>query len=128
MTRWVVHARAEFDAVHALVSYRGEPEGPHRHRWAVEIRVATHRLGPEGYALDFHELRRLLEDEVAPLDGADLNRHPEIGRPTPSAERVAQVLAARLAPRCAALGGRLISISIWEGPDNRVDLELDPGA
>ena len=63
--------------------------------------------------------------EAAPLRGADLNHHPEIGRPTPSAERVAEVVAARLEPGIAALGGRLLTTSVWEGPDNRVDLCLE---
>jgi 6-pyruvoyl-tetrahydropterin synthase len=124
MARWVIHSRTSFDADHALTNYQGRPEAPHRHTWQVAIRVGTERLNPEGYALDFHDVHRVLADAVAPLDGSDLNRHPEIGRPTPSAERVAEVLADRLQPVFETAGGSLLEVSVWEGPDNRVDLVL----
>jgi 6-pyruvoyl-tetrahydropterin synthase len=124
MARWVVHSRACFDARHALASYRGLPEAPHDHRWEVAIRVGVDELNGEGYAVDFHAVHAALADVVAPLRGADLNDHPEIGRPSPSAERVAEVLAGRLHPAVGAIGGRLLTVSVWEGPENRVDLEL----
>jgi 6-pyruvoyl-tetrahydropterin synthase len=127
MTRWVIHSRTAFDAVHALTSYHGAPETPHSHRWQVAIRVGTDSLNVDGYALDFHEVHAQLAEAVAQLADSDLNRHPEIGQPSPSAERMAEVLARRLERRMAALGGRLLSVSVWEGPDNRVDLELDSG-
>lgn len=125
MTRWVVHARAGFTARHALTSYLGAPEASHSHSWQVAVRVGTGRLNDEGYAVDFHAVRHALQRLTAPLDGSDLNAHPEIGVPTPSAERVAEVLAARLAPVVEELGAGLLSVSVWEGPENRVDLILD---
>jgi len=123
--RWVVHSRAAFDAVHALTSYRGEPEAPHSHRWQVAIRVGVDALNDDGYALDFHDVHAMLAAAVAPLNGADLNHHPEIGRPSPTAERVAEVLAQHLSPSCAELGGKLLEVSVWEGEENRVDLVLE---
>ncbi len=113
MSRWVVHARASFTACHALTRYLGEPEASHSHPWQVAVRVGTDRLNDEGYAVDFHAVHRALRSLIAPLDGGDLNAHPEIGAPTPSAERVAEVIAGWLAPvvqrarRAPALGERL---------------------
>jgi 6-pyruvoyl-tetrahydropterin synthase len=124
VSRWVVHARAEFDARHALTSYLGSPEAPHEHRWAVAVRVATAELNPEGYAVDFHALRAALERCAAALDGTDLNLHPEIGIPSPTAEHLAVVIAGWIEPEVRDFGARLIGVSVWEGPDNRVDLEL----
>ena len=125
MSRWVVHARAAFKARHALTVYKGAIEESHLHDWQVEVRVGAHALGPEGYALDFHEVRQILVEALAPLYGSDLNTDPEIGRPSPTAERVAEVLAERLTPQYEAIGGRLLSLSVWEGPDNQVDLILE---
>jgi 6-pyruvoyl-tetrahydropterin synthase len=125
VSRWVLHSRAAFEARHALTSYRGAPEAPHSHRWQVAIRVGAEALNPDGYALDFHDVHALLAAAVAPLEGADLNHHPEIGRPSPTAERLAEVLAAHLTPQCAALGGTLLEVSVWEGEENRVDLHLE---
>jgi len=124
MTRWVIHSRTTFDARHALTSYQGEPEGSHHHRWEVAIRVGSDSLNAEGFALDFHEVHRVLEEATAPLRDSDLNHHVEIGRPTPTAERLAEVLAEILRPPLAAIGGELLTVSVWEGPENRVDLLL----
>lgn len=124
MSRWVIHSRATFNARHALTSYLGAPEQPHNHEWEIAIQVGTDDLGAEGFALDFHAVHALLEQVVAPLRGGNLNRHHEIGHPTPSAERLAEVLAAHLQPGLADIGGRLLVVSIWEGRDNRVDLCL----
>jgi 6-pyruvoyl-tetrahydropterin synthase len=124
MSRWVVHSDAQFVAKHALTSYRGEPEESHQHRWRVAIRVGVDHLNDEGYAVDFHGVHGALAGQVEALDGTDLNDHPEIGSPTPSAERVAEILAGWLEPIIADLGGRLLTVSVWEGPENRVDLDL----
>jgi 6-pyruvoyl-tetrahydropterin synthase len=125
MSRWVVHAQAAFKARHALTAYKGEVEASHLHDWQVEVRIGADALGPEGYALDFHEVRQILVEALAPLYDSDLNTDPEIGRPSPTAERVAEVLAERLTPQYEAIGGRLLSLSVWEGPDNQVDLILE---
>jgi 6-pyruvoyl-tetrahydropterin synthase len=127
MARWIVHSRTAFNARHALNSYHGEPEESHDHRWGVAVKVGAAELNDECFSIDFHEVHRVLTDAVAPLRDTDLNHHPEIGRPTPSAERVAEVLAAILRPPLTAIGGKLLMVSVWEGPDNRVDLVLEPG-
>jgi len=125
VSRWVVHARASFTAHHALTRYLGEPEASHAHPWQVAVRAGTDRLTDEGYAVDFHALNQALATLVAPLDGSDLNDHPEIGVPTPTAERLAEVIAGWLTPVVGELGARLLSVSVWEGPENRVDLILE---
>jgi 6-pyruvoyl-tetrahydropterin synthase len=125
VSRWVVHARASFTAHHALTRYLGEPEASHAHPWQVAIRVGTDRLNGEGYAVDFHAVHRALATLVTPLDGSDLNAHPEIGAPSPTAERVAEVIAGWLVPVVRGLGARLLRVSVWEGPENRVDLLLE---
>jgi 6-pyruvoyl-tetrahydropterin synthase len=124
LSRWIVHAEASFAAEHALTSYRGRVEPTHNHSWKVAVQVGTDILNQEGYALDFHQVRELLAATVAPLEKADLNQHPEIGRPSPTAERVAEVLAQWLGPQFEAIGGRLLVVSVWEGPENRVDMDL----
>lgn len=125
MSRWVIHAQASFDAHHALTSYLGERESSHGHPWKIAVRVGADELNEEGYALDFHQVRDLLAAAIASLDRSDLNRHPEIGQPSPTAERVAEVLSQKLAPGYEKIGGQLLSVSVWEGPDNRVDLILE---
>ena len=124
-TRWVIHSSASFEARHALTAYKGEPEAQHWHQWKVAVRVGTDALNSEGYALDFHEVHGTLIDAVSVLDGTSLNDHPAIGQPSPTAERVAEFLAESLGPALETIGGRLLTVSVWEGPENRVDLNLD---
>jgi 6-pyruvoyl-tetrahydropterin synthase len=123
--RWVVHASCEFSATHALASYLGAPEDPHLHRWRVTIRAGTDALHAEGYAVDFVGLRTLLEEALASLEGSDLNAHPEIGVPSPTAERLAEVVVGWLREPVAGMGATLLSVTVWEGPENRVDLNLE---
>lgn len=125
MSRWVIHSKRAFEARHALTSYRAKRESPHHHRWEVAVRVGVDHLNSEHYAVDFHAVHEILAAAADALDGTSLNDHPQIGSPSPTAERVAEVLAGLLAPQLAALGGTLLSVSVWEGPDNRVDLNLE---
>jgi 6-pyruvoyltetrahydropterin/6-carboxytetrahydropterin synthase len=125
MSRWIVHARTTFEATHHLPSYKGRPEPAHGHRWQVAVRVSVQALDHEHLALDFETLRQALERALAELDGTDLNEHPEAGTPSPTAENLALLTLRRLGPEVRAMGGTLCGISVWEGPENRVDLELD---
>jgi 6-pyruvoyl-tetrahydropterin synthase len=122
MTRWVYHSSAEFEARHALTSYLGKPEQAHNHRWRVAVEVGAAGLGGEHYGLDFHAVHAALAEVAVTLEGTDLNQHAEIGSPSPTAERVAEVMADALEPSIVALGGTLLKVSVWEGPGNRVDL------
>ena len=125
MPRWVIHSHATFNAHHALTIYRGQPEESHEHVWEVVIQVGAEELNEEGFALDFHEVHALLNSVVKPLRNTNLNDHAKIGDPTPSAERVAEVIAETLDDGITSLGGRLLMVSVWEGPENRVDLRLE---
>ncbi len=122
--RWIIHSEAQFEAGHALKVYRGEPEAYHHHLWKIAIEVGADGLNDEGYALDFNEVHQSLRSATADLEDSNLNQHPEIGVPTPSAERVAEVLAGRIGPMVSTFGGTLVKVSVWEGPENRVDLIL----
>ena len=124
MSRWVYHSEADFEATHALTSYLGEPESPHNHRWRVAIKVGADTLNDEHYGLDFHAVHQALSQAIATLDQTNLNFHPEIGHPSPTAESVALFLASAVRGPLENLGGTLEEISVWEGPGNRVDLRL----
>jgi 6-pyruvoyl-tetrahydropterin synthase len=91
----------------------------------VEIRAGVEQLNREGYSLDFESVHEELQAAVAGLDGSDLGAHAEIGSPTPSAENLALFVARVVGPRISRLGGTLLSVTIWEGSSNRVDLELE---
>lgn len=127
MTRWTYHSEASFRARHALASYEGRPEDSHEHRWGIAVTVGTDILNNEGFGVDFHAVHRALEAVVKPLHGTDLTDHPDIGSPTPTAENVALYVARAIEPAIDTLGVGLLTVSVWEGPENRVDLDVRHG-
>ncbi len=127
ISRWIYRSEAEFQARHALTLYHGQAEDSHDHQWRVAIRVGVEHLNSEHYGIDFHAVHRALDEAVSPLDGTDLNDHPTISNPSPTAESVALFIADALKNPIERLGGTLLEISVWEGPDNQVDLRMDVG-
>jgi 6-pyruvoyl-tetrahydropterin synthase len=121
---WVYHSEQRFRAHHALTLYNGEPEAPHGHEWRVSVKVSAETLRKEHFALDFHAVHDALAQVMEGLDGTDLTDHAHIGRISPTAAAVALFVQERLEPLLTALGGRLEMVSVWEGPETRVDLRL----
>ncbi|BAM03705.1 6-pyruvoyl trahydropterin synthase family protein [Phycisphaera mikurensis] len=123
-----------FSAAHALRLPDGSLEPVHGHDWKLTLRVASEGLDAMGAVMDFHELQRLVDAAVARWRNADLNTLPPFaagvaagddgcgigsldpppGRAwNPTAERVAQEVAVRVAPGLPA-GVRMRSVSVTE--------------
>lgn len=107
--------RFTFDSGHHLT---GLPDGhkcmrPHGHTYAIEVVLAAHELGPEGWVMDYGDLSALVKTELADghWDHYDLNDRME----QPTAERIAielhEMFTRRLTP------GRIsvASVKVWEG-------------
>lgn len=62
-----------FSAAHQLRGYKGECEKLHGHNWKVHVHVVAERLNEIDIAIDFHEIKRLADEVVAPLDHVFLN-------------------------------------------------------
>ena len=98
----------------------GSAERLHGHNWRVEVAVACPRLDADGIGIDFLEvqaaLHALLDQE---LDHRHLNTIADLATPNPTSERLAQWLAARLAPALArpATGAYVQSVTVWEMPE-----------
>ncbi len=86
---------AEFCAAHAL-SIAGVREPVHGHNWRVTITVVGPTLDADGLLCDFHTVQGALDAILDPLRNADLNALPAFARVNPSAENVAQYIAAQL--------------------------------
>ena len=108
-----------FTASHWLTLPAG-PETLHEHRWRVRACVAADQLDAHGLVLDFFLLQQHLAAAVAPLNDASLNDLAEFSGPeiNPSAERVAELLYARL-QRLLPLQVNLLDLTVWEKPDCR---------
>jgi 6-pyruvoyltetrahydropterin/6-carboxytetrahydropterin synthase len=120
-----VRVGAGFEAAHALRDYVGGPEPIHGHSWRIEVALETTRLDRYDLSVDFVPTRALVEELAKRLDTRCINDLPPFDRLNPTAENVArwfagEILASGATKRAAC---RLVEISVWEGPNNRVTWE-----
>ena len=111
-----ITAERDFAASHQLKLYDGALEPLHGHNWRVRVAVAAQNLDPIGVVMDFHELKRLLDEVVGPMHNTHLNDHPQFKEVNPSAENVALYVARRLKLPSAV---RLLRVEAWETWQNR---------
>jgi len=106
---YVLKVKGHFDAAHHLVNHHGECARIHGHRWVFELEVGAEKLQPDGMAMDFADIRRILPD-ILP-DHCDLNEvFPDI---QPTAENLARVLFDQAKARVP----ETVAVTVWESPD-----------
>ncbi len=117
-----IRASAHFDAAHRLLDYDGPCARMHGHSFRVEAAVAGSRLGPQHLLVDFLDLRRLLEEVVAPFDHNCLNEVSPFTQVSPTSENIARHIYHMLAEMMPRLpqGIRLAWVSVSESPDTKV--------
>lgn len=113
----------DFSASHQLRLYDGTLEPLHGHNWHVRVTVGAARLDSMGVVMDFHELQRLLDVIVKPMQNAHLNDLGAFAKQNPSAENVAAHIASALE---LPQGVSLEEVQAWETPDCRAIFR--PGA
>jgi 6-pyruvoyltetrahydropterin/6-carboxytetrahydropterin synthase len=110
-----ITATRTFAAAHQLRLYDGSLEPLHGHNWVVKVTVSAAQLDAIGVVMDFHELERLLDAIVTPMHNTHLNDLPAFRSLNPSTEHVALHVARSLnLPN----GVRLVSVEVWETPQN----------
>ena len=123
-----------FSAAHALRLPDGSLEPVHGHDWKLSVAAAAEKLDAIGAVMDFHDLQHAVDEAVAAWRNADLNALSPFDRGVehgddrsdagtltpaadrawnPTAERVCQEVAVRVAPSLPA-GVRLVSVSVSE--------------
>lgn len=113
-----ITVEADFSAAHAL-SVAGIREPVHGHNWHVTVTLAGEELDDDGLLCDFHTVHDALLGIVKAFDNQNLNDHPAFRENNPSAERVAQHIAAELNERVgAALHplARVTAVRVTEAP------------
>jgi 6-pyruvoyltetrahydropterin/6-carboxytetrahydropterin synthase len=87
-----------FHASHALKLYDGSMEESHAHDWRTFIDVSAAELDAMEVVMDFHELERIVDGVLGPLDQSDLNEAALLAGVNPSAERVAERIFKAIQP------------------------------
>ncbi len=69
---FILKYKVSFKAKHGLLSYKGKPEELHEHRYTLIVAIEAGERGPEGYTVDFMEIKNFV-DKLIPDDGENLN-------------------------------------------------------
>jgi len=115
-----VAIETHFCAAHALREYKGATEPTHGHNFRVIVTVTGERVDPAGMAVDFLELKPIIDAEVGRLNYGFLNENVEEfrsdgGKLSPSAENIAVVLYCRIARKLPP-SVKMSSVQVFESP------------
>jgi len=113
----VVEAR--FCAAHRLRDYEGQCERLHGHNYRVESSVKTGTLTNIGIAVDFKELKLILQSVVKELDHRNLNEVTPFTEDNPTTENLAKYIYTQL-KRKLGRSVQLDSVRVWESETSSV--------
>lgn len=105
---------ATFSSAHQLRGYSGKCENLHGHNWKVQVHVASERLNEIDIAMDFHDLKQILNEVIAPLDHSFLNELFPFTEKNTSSENIAKWLYDSLKKRLNTSNIELSAVTVWE--------------
>lgn len=79
-----------FNAAHQLILDNGVLEPLHYHNWEVIVAVGSDELDKMGTVMDFHFLKAMIDDIIAPFNDKNLRDLPCFANSNTSAEQVAE--------------------------------------
>ena len=103
-----------FSAAHQLRGYHGKCENMHGHNWKVQVSVMAETLNEIDLAIDFHDLKRMAREVVAPLDHAYLNDIFPFTEKNPSSENMAKWIFDSMKKKITEDNVRVSSVTVWE--------------
>lgn len=109
--------KSRFAAAHQLRAYQGRCENLHGHNWVVQVTLQATRLDNIGLALDFTEIKKVLDEVLNELDHKHLNDLPMFREKNPSSENISRWICEALAARLDDESVRVSRVSAWESED-----------
>ena len=103
-----------FSAAHQLRGYKGKCENMHGHNWKVQVSVMAENLNNIDIAIDFHDLKRMAREIIAPLDHAYLNDLFPFTEKNPSSENIAKWIYDSLKKKIQEENIRVSAVTVWE--------------
>ncbi|MDO8746674.1 MAG: 6-carboxytetrahydropterin synthase QueD [Thermodesulfovibrionales bacterium] len=103
-----------FAAAHQLRGYKGKCEQLHGHNWKVQVHVVTEKLNDIDIAIDFHDLKELLDEVITPLDHSFLNDIFPFTEKNPSSENIAKWIYDSLNKKLSDEHVQVSAVTVWE--------------
>jgi 6-pyruvoyltetrahydropterin/6-carboxytetrahydropterin synthase len=104
----------QFSAAHQLRCYKGKCENLHGHNWKIQVYVLSEKLNEIDLAIDFHDLKKIAGEIIAPLDHSFLNDIFPFTEKNPSSENIAKWLYDSLKKRLGGDDVDLSAVTVWE--------------
>jgi 6-pyruvoyltetrahydropterin/6-carboxytetrahydropterin synthase len=107
---------AQFSAAHQLRGYKGKCEKLHGHNWRVQVTVSSDRLNEIDIVMDFHDLKRIVNEVISSLDHSFLNDVFPFTEINPSSENIAKWIydSVKKRLRKGYRNVNLTSVTVWE--------------
>lgn len=109
---------ATFCSAHQLRGYSGKCEKLHGHNWKVQAHVIAERLNELDIAIDFHDLKKLLNEIVEPLDHAYLNDIFPFTEKNPSSENIAKWIYDSMNKKLPYDDIQVSAVTVWESENS----------
>lgn len=106
--------KKEFSAAHSLREYQGKCEGLHGHNWKVEAVVSAKGTDSRGLVLDFHDIKKILNNVLEELDHKHLNNISYFKKINPTSENIAKYIFKKATDKLQSAGCKLQEITVWE--------------
>lgn len=103
-----------FAAAHQLRGYKGKCERVHGHNWKVQVHVVAERLNDIDIAMDFHDLKNILNEVIEPLDHSFLNDIFPFTEKNPSSENMAKWIYDFLNKKLSDEQVQVSAVTVWE--------------
>lgn len=103
-----------FSSAHQLRGYKGRCEKLHGHNWKIQVYVLAEKLNEIDIAIDFHEIKRLTEEVLTPLDHGYLNEIFPFTEKNPSSENIAKWIYDSLKKKLNNDNVSLSAVTVWE--------------
>ena len=87
-----ITVESSFSAAHHLTEYKGNCEKVHGHNWKVLVTAVFKELSANGMAMDFRDLKSILEKVLEKLDHTDINKQEYFKTKNPTSENIAKYI------------------------------------
>ena len=109
--------KSNFSAAHQLREYKGKCEMLHGHNFEVQLMVCANQLDDIGLAIDFGQLKNILNEILGELDHCFLNEHPGFKTQNPSSENLARYIFQKVEHEIDSKDIKVDWVRVWESKD-----------
>jgi len=104
----------EISSAHQLRGYQGKCENFHGHNWKIRLEVTRDCVDEIGLAVDFAELKKILNSVLEKYDHVMLNELPEFSQTNPTSENLARIVFQQCKEALADFQIKMKAVTVWE--------------